>query len=168
LPSAQQEIAIANQNWQVLQAVLSMDTLALEADDESDPMTHELVRLDNKLNLLMLMVGKLLHESVGLPQAVPAVVSAHAVEFQVARDAAKDLLAQPTPPVMLEVFLNPHIPAAVTLLADITLTPGADGAVAVQARFRESDSKSLELMEKFVFRQHRRAVALAKKINPSA
>jgi hypothetical protein len=54
------------------------------------------------------------------------------------------------------------------LLADITLTSGADGAVAVQARFRESDSKSLELMEKFVFRQHRRAVALAKKIHPSA
>lgn len=163
LPGSSEQLHLAHQNCQILQALLSMDSMIHDADDEPDHIAHELVRLDNKLNLLLGMVGKLLGQVVQMPEPVAACIGGQGLQFGLTAEQAESVTAHPGQLVMLEIYLNPQLPGALNLCAELSLKRGPGGAPTGLASYRQMDPNVLELMEKYIFRQHRRAVALAKK-----
>lgn len=162
-PSPQEQMHLAHQNCQILQALLSMDPMIYDADDESDLAVHELVRLDNKLNLLLGMVGKLLAQVVQMPASVTACIGAGAMQFELSGGQQESIASHAGESVMLEIFFNPQLLGAVNLIVDLKLKQGAGAVVTAVANYQYMDTKVLELLEKYIFRQHRRAIAQAKK-----
>lgn len=162
-PSSQEQAHLALQNCQILQVLLTLDPVIHEADDEADYTTHELARLDNKLNFLLDMVGKLLSQVVQMPEPVSICIGAGCVQFELSDQQEQEIASHAGNTVMLEIFFNPQLPGSVKLFADLKLQPGAGAAVTAVASYRYMDSKVLELLEKYIFKQHRRAIAQAKK-----
>jgi hypothetical protein len=104
---------------------------------------------------------------VKLPEPQAVKVGAEAIEFQVSKAEADALVTRREYPLLMEIFLSHELPTAVRFVADLFIGPAQGDVVAGLARFRELDPKLLDLMEKFVFRQHRRSIAQTKKTQPS-
>lgn len=162
LPTPTEQLHLTHKNCQVLQALLSMDSMIHESDDEVDPSTHELVRLDNKLNLLLGMVGKLLAQTLQMPDPVTVCIGASAMQFELSAEQVDILAAHPGQAVMLEIYFNSQLPEVVNLCAELSVKSDTHAVAVALAKYRDMEPKVLELLEKYIFRQHRRSIAQSK------
>jgi hypothetical protein len=111
-----------------------------------------LLRLNQKLDLALELLGQLLARERVLPPPVPVSVSARGVSWR----------PDPVPtagPGLLMLHLLPHVPKALELPA--LLQPRPDGTVV--AEFHGVEPALGDALERFVFRRHRRAIAQAKR-----
>lgn len=116
--------------------------------DEHDEVQQELRRLDLKLNLLIALVGDLLAGQGRLPASVPVRLTPETIRCQAGASA-------PDERVLVSLYLNPVIPRPLQL-------PGLVEAVAEGTAtivFEGLSQGVRDSLEKFIFRQHRRAVA---------
>ena len=128
-------------NARLLHAREALDQLgpvAVEKPDESSPHAADLLRLELKVNLLLVLVGQVLATSRPRPPAVPVRFNAQGV----AEIYLHDALAEPL-----------RLPGRVS-----SVTP--DGHVKV--RFVPVGEPVADLLEKLCFRRHRRQIAGAR------
>lgn len=150
------------QNSQILQVLLSMDHPSHEIDGDIPALTHDLERLDGKLNLLLGMVGQLLGQTTVLPPVVPLGLGGRELVFVVSPEpGSKPLPAGPSL-AKIDLFLNLQFPSPLCLVTEIHQIDTLDTQPWAQARYLETDTKLLDLLEKFIFRQHRRSVAMSR------
>ncbi len=151
--SAEQLLSLQVANHEVLQTILSLDEHHPELDEEPAEVAIELQRLEFKLNLVLDLLGHVLSKQLELPARVPVRLAADCIEWQ----AATPL---PGSKVLVEVYLSHHYPRPLVL-------PGVARAATrggyVQVAFHDLGEPVQNALEKLIFRNHRRRVALARR-----
>jgi hypothetical protein len=152
--SPEQLLSLQIANHEVLQTILSLDEHHPELEEEPAEVAVELQRLEFKLNLVLDLLGHVLSKQLALPTRAPVRLAASYIEWQTA--------AAPPPDskVLVEVYLSPHYPRPLVL-------PGVARAAArggyAQVAFHDLGDPVQYALEKLIFRNHRRRVALARR-----
>ena len=145
-------------NHQLLGAESSLDEVRVHEalKDESPALLHELQRLEYKVNILLRLVGELAVRSSGLPAAHRVRMSARALEW----------FGGPAPPSgatgLLALYINPALPQPLRIPCVVVGQRIIDDARAIQLRFAGLSEAVVDLLEKLIFRHHRRLVAGAR------
>jgi hypothetical protein len=146
--------AITEANILLLQACLAMEEHPLrDKHEDLHPLANELARLDFKLNLLLQLVGSLVHTG---PSADPVPVQFNAL--------GASWQARGLPPALgshglLHIGLRGALVQTLDLYSEITESEGG----AVSARFLDMPPAAAELMKQLCFLQHRKQVAGSRK-----
>lgn len=145
-------------NHQLLGAESSLDDVRVHEalKDESPALLHELQRLEYKVNILLRLTAELALRSSGLPAAERVRMSSRALEWfgeHAATSAATGLLS---------IYINSALPQPLKIPSVVTGFGNIDGARATQFRFVGLSESVIDMLEKLIFRHHRRLVAGAK------
>jgi hypothetical protein len=145
-------------NHQLLGAESSLDEVRVHEalKDESPALLHELQRLEYKVNILLRLTAELALRSSGLPQPTRVRMSSRALEW-FGEDAAP---AEATG--LLSVYINSALPQPLKIPSVVAGVASVDGARASRFRFVGLSDAVIDMLEKLIFRHHRRLVAGAK------
>lgn len=120
--------------------------------DEASPMYADIARLDAKLDLMMAMLTRLLanfHES---PQQQSLALTSRHVAWREPSEVPAGEFG------LLELYVHPTI--ATPLMLPLKLVGGGRGEIV------NMGSRAQNSWEKYIFRQHRREIALSKGVSP--
>jgi len=149
-------------NHQLLGAEASLEEARVHEalKDESPALVHELQRLEFKLNLLLRLTSEIAIRHSALPDPCAIRLSARGLEW----------LGPGAPEVgsagVLEIFINPTLPQALKLPCRVVSKHPSSKEQAVQLRFEGLSEPVIELIDKLIFRHHRRLVAGSKQPTP--
>jgi hypothetical protein len=155
LPNATERDTVAGlneRNVKLLQAWEALDQLGpVEKPDENSPNSAELMRLELKVNLLLELVGQILHANRPRPSAVPVRFNSLGVVWR-----GSGTLPEAGSQGIAEIYLHEGLAEPLRLAGRVTsVTP--DGHIKV--RFAPVGETISDLLEKLAFRRHRRQVA---------
>jgi len=145
-------------NHQLLGAESSLDEVRVHEalKDESPALLHELQRLEYKVNILLRLTAALALRSSGLPPAERVRMSSHAVEW----------FGEHAPPIgdtgLLSIYINPALPQALRIPCVVAGQRIIEDSSATQLRFVGLSDAVVDMLEKLIFRHHRRLVAGAR------
>jgi Atypical PilZ domain, cyclic di-GMP receptor len=141
-------------NEEALRVILSLDAHHVEGGDENPELAHEIERLESKINLLLELVGQVLASQLKIPDAVPVRLSAREIAWQ---------SPEPTPTAgdgIVEVYVCTRYPRP--LLLPVRFRPARLQSW-THADLGELGEPVQELMEKLIFRHHRRQIAASRR-----
>jgi hypothetical protein len=145
-------------NHQLLGAEASLDEVRVHEalKDESPALVHELQRLEYKMNILLRLTAELALRNNGLPPPQRIRLTSRALEW----------FGEQTPALgstgLLAVYINSALPQAVKIPCVVAGERLQDGVRAAQLRFSGLSESVIELLDKLIFRHHRRLVAGAR------
>jgi hypothetical protein len=145
-------------NHQLLGAESSLDEVRVHEalKDESPALLHELQRLEYKVNILLRLTAELALRSSGLPPAERVRLSSHALEW----------FGEQTPPTgstgQLSIYINPALPQPLRIPCVVAGERINEGSRSTQLRFVGLSDAVVDMLEKLIFRHHRRLVAGAR------
>ena len=145
-------------NHQLLGAESSLDEVRVHEalKDESPALLHELQRLEYKVNILLRLTAELALRSSGLPPAERVRLSSHALEW----------FGEQTPPTgstgQLSLYINPALPQPLRIPCVVAGERIIEDSRATQLRFAGLSDAVVDMLEKLIFRHHRRLVAGAR------
>ncbi len=146
-------------NLTVLQVACAIgDTASPEMlDEQRQGLGTDLARMETKLNLLLDMTGALLSRERLLPETVAVELTSRAIHWQTDRP--------PKPGDFLEIALYPctGLPKPVVLIAVAQEVQRMAAEFRVGAEWFELAPALSDALEKLIFRNHRRRVALARR-----
>jgi hypothetical protein len=141
--------SFTERNVRLLQALAAVEDHGVS--DKPDESASDLTRLDFKINLLLDLVGQLIVANRPRPAAVAIRFNAQGAVWQA---------AAPLPPVgkpgTVEIHLRDFLAEPLRLPGTLTAV-SADGEVT--ARFAPVGEPLADLLERLIFRHHRRQVA---------
>jgi len=142
-------------NHQLLVADSSLDEVRVPdaLKDESPALVHELQRLDYKLNILLRLTAELAMRQSGLPPPRRVKLSATGLEW--IGDGRPEIGTSG----LLLLYINPALPQPLKLAASAVGETTHKELAATQLQFTRMSESVVELIEKFIFRHHRRLVA---------
>lgn len=145
-------------NHQLLGAESSLDEVRVHdaLKDESPALVHELQRLEYKVNILLRLTAELALRQSGLPAPQRIRLASRAAEWFGAQTAAVGGTG------MLAVYINPALPQPVKIPCVIAGERVHDDLRVAQLRFSGLSDAVVELLDKLIFRHHRRLVAGAR------
>src|SRR5580698_6593510 len=145
-------------NHQLLSAESSLDEVRVHEalKDESPALVHELQRLEYKVNILLRLTAELALRSSGLPPAERVRMTSRALEW------FGEHTARPEATGLLSVYINSALPQPLKIPSIVSGEAAIDGARATQFRFLGLSDAVVDMLEKLIFRHHRRLVAGAK------
>ena len=150
---------VDDDNDKVLRYLSLLDDSHVEsAEEERGLATSELKRIEFKVNLLLDLVGQLLARHADMPPKLLVRVGARSLQWLTT-----------TPPTngengRLELFLNPKFPTPLVLHGRVVALNSADDAGCFVSFVYEGISPPVEaLLEKLIFRQHRRSIAQSRR-----
>jgi len=121
--------------------------------EEVGKSSQEIERLETKLNILLQLVNQLIESSRPLPQQHKVTLSARGLSWRGT--------AVPTPGklIQLNIYLDPDFAQPVRFCAKI----GESNNGEARAIFINLVEQEVELLSKWIFRIHRRSIALARR-----
>jgi hypothetical protein len=155
LPAGMALIRMNADNQQLLGAEASLDDVRVHEalKDESPALVHELQRLEYKLNILLRLTAELAHRSSSLPPAQRARVSALGFEW----------FGERAPPGgatgVVSAYINPALPQPFKVACTVIGERSEEGVRVAQLAFSGLSDTVVDLLEKLIFRHHRRLVA---------
>lgn len=154
---AEEEARLAESNEHTLRVLLTLDGPTPEAGDESAELNQNLARLEFKLNLTLDMVGELLSYYHDTPAPVSVRLGAQGLAWK----AGRALPAQQQGYV--EIYLNTRYPRPVILAVRVQEVKKLPDGFEISALFGNIGAAVRELLQKIIFRHHRRSIALARR-----
>lgn len=146
-------------NLSRMQIILSLDDSSRELQDADSDVAAEIHRLDFKINMILEMVAHLVTVGEGLPATLSVTLSPDHLVFDTTAEPPSQGLS-----VTLELFPDPRFPFPLLLPGKVaaveSLTSRSSRVRVVFAPFYEPFQ---ELLEKYIFRCHRRHIARLKK-----
>jgi len=145
-------------NHQLLGAESSLDEVRVHEalKDESPALLHELQRLEYKVNILLRLTAELALRSSGLPPAERVRMSSRALEW----------FSEDAPPIgatgQLSIYINSALPQPLRIPCVVAGQRIIDNSRAMQLRFVGLSDAVVDMLEKLIFRHHRRLVAGAR------
>ena len=145
-------------NQQLLGAVASLDEVRVNEalKDESPALVHELQRLEFKLNVLLRLTAELAKRSSDHPVSQHVKLAATGLVW--IGEAAPALGSTG----IVDLYINTTLPQALRLPATVIGRETHDGLAASQMQFSGLNESVVDLVEKLIFRHHRRLVAGAR------
>lgn len=157
MPLDEELLQMTRANEELLQTIAMLEESVREGADGTSPQDHALVRLEQKLNVLMAMVNQLIARQVALPPKVLAKLNAHALCWH-----------EPLNPpaveqhVQVSLYLHGSLPQAVHFVGQVRrIEESEHGRVVCMALLPCGDAMA-NALEKYIFRHHRRAIAQAR------
>ncbi len=159
--------AVSQQGYQhdntvLLQGLLAVDEQpVMEHDEELSSLGHELQRIDHKLNLVLELLSQTLRSWRSLPVPVPVRLTVDGVEW----DSGQELPVGE--PVLIKLYLSPVFPNPFIASGRVQSSHQGDGCSnSASVCFDDLGGQVRDVLEKVVFRQHRREVARARSARP--
>jgi hypothetical protein len=145
-------------NHQLLGAESSLDEVRVHEalKDESPALLHELQRLEYKVNILLRLTAELALRSSGLPAAERVRMSSLGLEWFGDHPATTDATG------LLSIYINSALPQPLKIPSVVAGVRAVDGVRATQFRFHGMSDAVVDMLEKLIFRHHRRLIAGAK------
>jgi hypothetical protein len=145
-------------NQQLLAAEASLDDVRVNEalKDESPALLNELQRLEFKINILLRLVSEIAVRGSALPPAERVKLTSHALEWYGERAPAAGGSG------ILALYVNPAMPQAIRIPCRAERQVTVDTARATQLRFVGVSEAVVHLLDKLIFRHHRRLIAGAK------
>jgi hypothetical protein len=145
-------------NHQLLGAEASLNEVRVHEalKDESPALLHELQRLEYKLNVLLRLTAELATRNNALPPPHLIRLTARGMEW-----IGDDAPAVGTTGI-LELYINPALPQPLKLPGSVIGARDHNNERAAQLQFSGLSDAVVELIEKLIFRHHRRLVAGAR------
>jgi hypothetical protein len=140
-------------NQQLLGAEASLDEVRVHETlkDESAALLHELQRLEYKMNILLRLVAELRSGAMPPPQRIK--ISAQALEW----------FSEQAPPVgetgLLALYINPALPQPLKIPCAVVGERRENDLRIAQMQFAGLSDAVVDLLEKLIFRHHRRLIA---------
>jgi hypothetical protein len=149
-------------NQQLLGAESSLDEVRISEalKDESPALLHELQRLEYKLNILLRLTAEIAVRSAALPPAQRARLGARGLEWFAAPAVGEAGL--------VHIYINPALPQPLKFPSSVASERSEGGERVAQLKFRDMSEGVVDLLEKLIFRHHRRLVAGARTAAPNA
>ena len=149
LPAQGNLLALNDSNLILLNAISFMETELPKDNDDYSGLAQEVSRLDAKVDLLISIVSRLAEGQQQLPLRFPISLSARTLRW-----SGKELAPAVGDLGVFELYLHPAVAVPMQLPAEIV-----DSGEALLRGLGVSVQNALE---KYLFRQHRRAVAEAR------
>jgi len=154
LPSEAERLSGSQANEALLGTLLILDEAVTEP--EEDTQQEHWRRVEAKLDLMLSLLGEMLAGQRGLPEARPVCLGGEVLCI----DGIGD---QPLPAVgawlQVQLYLMPSIPRPLVVSAEVLPTEAPERLL---LRLTGLPEATRDLLERFVFRQHRRAIAQAR------
>jgi hypothetical protein len=157
LPDAAELASLNSEDHQLLSADSTLDEVRVHEalKDESPALVHELQRLDFKLNILLRLTAVLAMRQSGIPQ--PRAARFTATVFEWAGDDAPAIGSTG----LLMLYVNPSLPHPLKIPC-VVRAASHNPSTSTQLQFTGLSETVVELIEKMIFRHHRRSVAGAR------
>jgi hypothetical protein len=145
-------------NHQLLGAEASLDEVRVHEalKDESPALLQELQRLEYKVNILLRLTAELAMRNSGLPAPARVRISSLGAEW----------FGESTPAAgeagMLSLYISPALPQPLRISCIAESEREDQGARVAQLRFIGLSDSVIDMLEKLIFRHHRRLVAGAR------
>jgi hypothetical protein len=148
-------LRINGDNLQLLSAEASLDEVRVAEGlkDESPALMHELQRLEYKLNILLRLVAEIAVRNAGIPGAERVRLSSHAMEWFGGRAPRLGSTG------IVSIYVNPALPQPVKIPAKVAGERIHDGQHVAQLKFSGLSDAITQMLDKLIFRHHRRLVA---------
>jgi hypothetical protein len=145
-------------NQQLLAAEASLDDVRVNEalKDESPALLNELQRLEFKINILLRLTAEIAVRGNALPPAERVKLTSHALEWYGERAPATEGSG------MLTLYVNPALPQGIKIPCKAERRVMVDKAPATQLRFVGLSEPVVHLLDKLIFRHHRRLIAGAR------
>jgi hypothetical protein len=141
--------SFTERNVRLLQALAAIEDHGVS--DKPDDSGPDLTRLDFKINLLLDLVGQLVVANRPRPPQVPIRFNAQGAVWQ-----APAPMPETGGPGMVEIHLRDFLAEPLRLMGTLTAVSAAGE---VKARFAPVGEAVADLLERLIFRHHRRQVA---------
>ena len=159
LPSEGELQRYYRNNEELLQNLLFRDDALShdsEKEDEDSALEH-FKRLESRLDLLTSLVSEMLSQNGQLPPRHTVTLSGQGLSVQTDQT---DLTAENRAPLLkISLYLDPHFPRPLTLFGQSSEVQPEIFIV----RFKPVEGRLQDLLDKYLFRQHRRAIALSRR-----
>ncbi|HHI93305.1 MAG TPA: hypothetical protein ENK04_07315 [Gammaproteobacteria bacterium] len=158
-PSEGEQYRHHRANEELLQNLLLKDEASAQEGDEVDVTSgHEqFKRLETRLDLLLSLVTEMMASNVSLPMRYAVTLGTRGLCVQTGGEVItcfkKEMLLK------VQLYLDPHFPrplALYTRLVDVQ-------AQSFTVSFYPLEERLQDQLDKYIFRQHRRAIALARR-----
>jgi hypothetical protein len=145
-------------NHQLLSAESSLDEVRVSEalKEESPALLHELQRLEYKLNILLRLTAELAARSAPLPPAQLTRLGARGMEWSGAAAPAVGSTG------LVHIYINAALPQPLKIPCTVIGERTQNAERIAQLQFRDVSDAMVELLEKLIFRHHRRLVAGAR------
>ncbi len=157
VPTSSQLVQISNRNRQILNVLLSLDEKNHDSEVEQNALTKEIKLLDDKLNLVLAMMGQLLARESNLPTVLPVCLGAKGLQYLL--PAQDERLPENGHLYQLDLFLDGRFPQPISLISRVSVDINSEAGKLILVIFQDIGTEVEELLEKFIFRHHRRAIA---------
>jgi hypothetical protein len=144
-------------NGQLLQILLASEDHKSSLLDEQGERSQELQRVEAKLDLLLALVSELVREERAPGQELPLKLGAGGLSWM-----GSGAAPAPGQYVWIELALDPFLPGPLPLPAKVLEVEKGLEVFTVLAAFVGQDEELRELLQKVLFRYHRRTVARIK------
>jgi len=151
MPNDEELTLININNEKVLRMVAALDEMHIDTHEEPGH-THDIARLEFKINMLMDLVGQLLERQLQLPSRRHICVNAHGMQVDMSEQDA----IESGQIIKVTLFFTESYPRPVVLL--VTVSSVSPRHIASGQVLALSETVQ-DLLERLIFRQHRRNVA---------
>jgi len=163
LPQGLEVARLNADNHQLLGAESTLEEARVSdavSKEESSALVHELQRLEYKLNVLLRLTADLAAQAKPLPAPQRVRLSARALEWFGAASVKSGGSG------LLHLYINRTLPQPLKIPCVAAGERVQDGEHIVQLAFRELSDPVVDMLEKLIFRHHRRLVGGARSAAP--
>lgn len=146
-------------NLTILHTLFALEIHAGDFGDDPAALTNatELKRLDFKVSLLLELVGQLFARQQAIPPECPLTLQVTGLSWSAA-------IAPPTGALLrLELYCNLGYPRPLILHAWVAETSPSANGYQIQATFHTPSEALQEALERYIFLQHRHAIAYSRR-----
>lgn len=153
-------LALVNEsNESFLRAVSAISEFSKETSDSNPALSHELARLDLKLNLLLDLVSQLIYSQLDIPDISRVTVSSSQVDWQDGN------VPEPGSTVFVQVYIQRGTPKPLCFYGEVVSSPDDYRSGWAKVRYLGLSESVQVWLDKLIFRHHRREVAYKKSSN---
>lgn len=161
-PDDAEQRELEQANVAILQTLFALEIHSGDHGDDPTLLANasELKRLDFKVSLLLELVGHLFARQQGIPPERPLTLTVNDIAWQA------DSALPAGGPVRLELYCSKVYPRPLILHARVTEAAPADNGCRISAAFFQPGMLLQEALERYIFLQHRRAIASSRGHRP--
>ena len=154
-PRTMEHLRRITANEEALRAISLMEDLRSDLKEEHERST-DFQRIESKMNIVLDLVALLARQSSQLPPLYPTRLAAAFIEWQ------SSTAPQDGQSVIVQVYLSAKYPRPVQLVG-VAETACVDSIFNCRVNLTSAGEVQQDLLEKYIFRQHRRQVALERR-----
>ena len=152
-------------NENLLKVLLGTDDIGKDHEEGGRETSHELQRIEAKVDLLLQWLGQWVATTQGIPPETAVSFSDAGIKVTLPQTGVVSAI-EVGHGVLFHVYLDKHYPQALHLPGEVYAVEQAANQSTIVATFTGLHPDTYDLIEKFIFREHRRKIAASKR-NPT-